>query len=216
MAEQGGAEQFDRLRHTTSAGPWTLQPTEEAECILAHSARHRLAIIAGRQVQTAERVEVLALGTVAVLVDGNSLRETIAAVHSAEALAVLPWGFGKWWGRRGRLVQEHLNALDGPRVFLGDNGGRTPTPFEPSLLRIARASRIPILPGSDPLPLPHEVGRVGSFGLMVELARSDSGVARALKATINGLTEQPVTYGRLSPWRRALRTQLGLKLQRWR
>ena len=70
-------------------------------------------VIAGRQIVSAERIEVLALGTRTQIPDGQPLAATIDAVRADGALAVLPWGFGKWWGARGRMVDAYLETATG-------------------------------------------------------------------------------------------------------
>lgn len=138
-----------------------------------------LHIVAGRQLATSERLEVLAIGTRAQLPDGAELEETIAAAQATGALVVLPWAVGKWLGNRGMLVRKAFLASRECPIFAGDNGGRPGFWREPEVFTITRSRGLPVLPGTDPLPLPGEHARVGSFGfwLNADLPRSLDGPA---------------------------------------
>ena len=132
---------------------------------------------------------------------------------AAGGLAVLPWGFGKWWGRRGRVLDRFLETADPGRVFLGDNGGRFAGAGEPRQFALARRRSIPILPGSDPLPLAGDAHRVGSYGFVLDGPLDSTRPAAALKARLLALRDQPRGYGRLQPLWHFLANQLGMQ---WR
>lgn len=53
--------------------------------------------MAGRQIVTAEKLEVLALGTDLDIDDGRPIREVLSLVTENGGLPVIPWGAGKWW-----------------------------------------------------------------------------------------------------------------------
>jgi hypothetical protein len=129
----------------------------------------RLSVIVGRQLVTRERLEVLAVGTTAPLRDGDSIEATLNAVHAVGAAAVLPWGVGKWLGGRGAIVDGILANPKWSHVFLGDNGNRLRYGPEPERFASARRAGRCVLPGSDPLPLPGEERRVGSYGFAVDV-----------------------------------------------
>lgn len=132
-------------------------------CLL--DGRSTLILVAGRQIVTSERLEVLALGIDRIYPDGQPLEQVLSDVRREGALPVIPWGFGKWFGKRGRCLAEFLASTERSQTFcLGDNGGRPVFWGEPQLFQVARGKNIRILRGSDPLPFPYEVERVGSFG----------------------------------------------------
>jgi SAM-dependent methyltransferase len=198
-----------------SAGGWQIRPTEETVSLLAvRSGTLPVLVIAGRQIVSGERVEVLALGTRARIPDGKPLAATIEAARAAGALAVLPWGFGKWWGERGRLVDAYLARAPHGKIFLGDNGGRpiglpAPRQFARAFLR-----SIFVLPGSDPLPRAGEIERIGSYGFILRLGLDLGRPALALKAHLEGLERQPATFGRLQNPVRFFANQLSLRLRK--
>jgi hypothetical protein len=149
-------------------GYWEVEPTHDLKSFVVRCGATRLAVIAGRQLVTRERLEVLALGTAAPLRDGDPIDATLAAVHETGAAAVLPWGVGKWLGQRGAVVSRILADPQWRHVFVGDNGNRLALGPEPAQLKAARRAGRSVLPGSDPLPLRGQEARVGSYGFAID------------------------------------------------
>ncbi len=155
----------------TAAPKWTLSMNEETLSLTAsrhHSSGEQICLVAGRQIVTAEKIEVLALFCNTCIHDGLSLKETVETIRQAHAIAVLPWGAGKWLGKRGAILQDFIAGYGGKGLFLGDNGGRPWFLPTPALFHLAEGKGISILPGTDPLPVPHEATRVGSFGFYLD------------------------------------------------
>lgn len=108
-----------------------------------------------------------ALLTDKIFLDGTPMRETIEAVRSCDAIPVLPWSFGKWWGNRGKILSDLLPSQPAKDIFLGDNSNRPgflPYPFQ---FQQAEQLGIRILPGSDPFPFPSEYWRPCSAGFSI-------------------------------------------------
>lgn len=194
-------------------GAWTLAPASEEHSLVARrSTGESLAVVAGRQIVAHERLEVLALGRKVDIADGLSLGETLRRVRDSGALPVLPWGFGKWSGRRGALVAATL-ARPGGELYLGDNSNRLQMAGVPRLLREAGERGLLVLPGTDPLPFPNHAGRAGSFGFVLEGALDPFRPAEALLRRVRALRAQPRTYGRGEKLSRFLRDQASLQLR---
>ncbi len=200
LAEVNGVNAFadlvSRYKQDNPPADWEICPTAEAATLwFKHSSGHTLLIAAGRQAVTQEGIEVLALITAAAIEDRLSLEDTLAAVTAAGGLPVLPWGVGKWLGKRGQLVAAQLQAADGP-LFAGDNGGR------PSFWPLPDYCQQRLqLPGTDPLPLSYEVARAGSFGFVTQGHLDGDRPGESLKQILLG--PQPVVqaYGQpQSPW----------------
>ncbi len=209
LTESAGAQWFRRWRDGLKAQGWRFEPTTEEESLRAVSgAGESLILIAGRQIVTRERLEVLALGRDVEVPDGLPMRDALERIRESGALPVLPWGFGKWWGRRGAVVAEALDQ-DG-ELFLGDNGGRLG--LEPRLFRQARRLGIRVLPGSDPLPFSRHEGLAGSYGFVlpqaVDLERPASTLLRRIRES-----GQPLAFGRRAGLPRFLRDQVGMQLR---
>ncbi len=200
LAEVSGVNAFAELKANLQSlnsqmSDWEICATEE-DCSLwvKHSDGHAMLIAAGRQAVTQEGIEVLALMTAAVVRDRLTLSDTLEQVIAAGGLPVLPWGVGKWIGKRGGLVKQQLETANAP-LFAGDNGGRPgfwplPDYFQQRLQ----------LPGTDPLPLPYEVSRAGSYGFLTRGDIDWAHPCKSLKQIL--LAEKPTiqAYGRsLSP-----------------
>lgn len=219
LAQTTGDEKFEHL--AAAAAPprsepprtvgWSLARTGEPVSLVARrDGGMRVVLVSGRQIRTAEGLEVLALATCARFEDGQPIAAVLAQVAAAGALAVLPWGVGKWFGRRGRLVADLIDEAS-PGLACGDSANRPflwPTPL---LLRRARRRGLRLLPGSDPLPLPSEAGRCGRVGFAVDCALSPDFPAADLRRRICDPQAPVIPFGRLeTPWR-FLRNQLLLR-----
>jgi len=193
-------------------GFWEIEPTCEPETLLVQCGSTRLKLIAGRQIVTRERLEVLALGTTAPLPDGEPIETTLAAVRDAGAATVLPWGVGKWLGARGAVVARILADPQWRHVLLGDNGNRLELGPDPAEFAAARRAGRAVLPGSDPLPLRGEEARVGAYGFAVDVALDPLRPAASLLALLKSASAF-VVFGRRQPLGRFVGNQVALKLK---
>jgi hypothetical protein len=217
FAEMQGDRYFDGLRtgRIEPAG-WTLATTlEDTSLIARRQDGQTMVLVAGRQLNTGEGLEVLALGSGAPLADGADLATTVERVRAEGAVAVLPWGFGKWWGRRGRTMTRYLATVEpAGDVFLGDNAARPVLLPPPPQFTQGAERGLFVLPGSDPLPLSAAATSVARYGLVLEGAvdagRPTAGVLRLLA----GLREQPATFGRRDGMAACLVKQLTMQWQK--
>jgi hypothetical protein len=191
-------------------GFWEVEPSSEPETLAVRCGAMRLTMIAGRQLVTRERLEVLALGTTAPLRDGEPMDATLAAVRAAGAAAVLPWGVGKWLGARGAVVARVLADPAWHDVFLGDNGNRLELGPDPSQFTAARRAGRCVLPGSDPLPLPGEEARVGAYGFAIDVALDPLRPTAALLAVLRSGAPF-AAFGRRERLTRFVGNQLALR-----
>jgi hypothetical protein len=148
-----------------NAGNWTFLRTAENCSLCANSKNsEKLFIIAGHQIVSAEGLEVLALVMNGKFQDGIPISQLIKEIKNNDGLPVIPWGFGKWIGRRGKILEALIENANKYDFFLGDNGGRPKFLHRPSLFKLSDQQDIRIIPGTDPLPLKSDNGRAGSFG----------------------------------------------------
>lgn len=170
LTEKAGEDVFAQLRQRVAAGdqPFSnlrIQSCGESNVVQVTGAGNQpILVVAGRQIVTGEGIELLAIGRSEPYADGASLSETYETLAAENVLLVLPWGVGKWLGRRGKIIADFIDdrAVDQP--FLGDNGNR---PFLwplPSLFRQPLVRKERQLPGSDSLPLVGEEQRAGGYG----------------------------------------------------
>jgi hypothetical protein len=217
FTESAWAHDFEAFRGgliESEAPGWVAQATDEDDSLFVTSSDGaRLLLVAGRQVVTSERLEVLALATAQEYEDGLPLREAATMVAASGAVPVLPWGFGKWTGRRERAVHELLSSPLADDLYLGDNGGRPSLGWEPRMFRLARERGIPVLPGSDPLPIAAEVGKPGRYGFVLEGPLNAGSPAASIRAMI--ATRAPVRpFGRLERLPTFVLRQTQLRIQR--
>jgi hypothetical protein len=172
----------------------------------------RVLVTAGRQVQIEGGLELLVLGLDAAIPDGIAMADALDRALALGALPVVPWGFGKWWGRRGRLLQELLDGPRGEAVFLGDNGGRAAFWPRPALFDRVEAAGRRVLPGSDPLPFASHVARVGSYGLLVGMDIEIAAPFPGLRALLADPKPALATFGRRATPLAFLRDQIAMQV----
>jgi len=195
---------------------WQVKGTREAESLLL---RHkdwqetRLFIVAGRQIVTREKVEVLALGTVSKFDDAMPVKETIELVRNKQGLAVLPWGAGKWLGKRGKIIRNLITSTPQEGLFVGDNGGRPLFWPTPAIFAQAAKRGIRLLPGSDPLPLAQEEQRAGSFGGFIRGECSATTPWTDLRSLMNDPKIEITPFGKNQAALRFFKTQIALRLK---
>ena len=127
-----------------------------------------LLILSGRQLISMDNIEVLALGTTTQFNTAKNTEQIIEEVSHDGSLPVLPWGVGKWLGRRGKIVANILQNQNLPRFFIGDSANRPVFWSEPSQFGLARANGIKNLPGSDPLPVKNGYKNAGKAGIVLK------------------------------------------------
>jgi hypothetical protein len=198
------------LRH------WVMASTEEEGSVLAVSGDRQLFIIGGRQVACREGLEVLVLGTTRRLPDGLPIREVLTETDSWGVPRVIPWGPGKWLFRRGRLLNELVQEFRKPTLFLGDEGGRPVFWGYPQ--HFGRAARLGVrdLPGTDPLPFPHDVTKVGRMGFRVRIELDRSRPAASLLGALRQQSTSLERFAVLESPLRFVRNQIGMQLRKHR
>jgi hypothetical protein len=204
-----------QARQGSHFGRWALRPTAEGGSLLAsQDGEDRLILVAGRQIQTAEGLEVLALFCDSDVPDGLPLHSALAAARAKDAIAVLPWGFGKWWFGRGRLLHATFRSAVAGQVALGDNGGRPVGFAAPRVFRRVESAGGLVLPGSDTLPFTSEAGAAAHYGFMVEGGVDPTRPGDSLKRLVRAQPKSPPTFGRRIGLAQFARNQIRLRLRR--
>jgi hypothetical protein len=225
LTESGSERYFQSLYQSARAGKqatpflnrWRIYLTDDDAALYASCGTRASGIymIAGRQIVTLENLEVLALMTTAAFEDKQPLERVVNAVSDRGGIPVIPWGFGKWMGRRGQILKQLLDRH--PHLFLGDNSGRPVFWSEPVLFRQAKVRGGRVLPGTDPLPFSSECWRPGSFGFSmtgVEIFDSARPTV-SLKQTLLNSAVRLEAYGALENPYRFTRNQLGMQLVKY-
>jgi hypothetical protein len=214
VPNQPGFEQLPELAARRSA-QWTFVETEESISLIARrDGLDEIVLIGGRQIATREGLEVLAVGTQQPIPDGLPTSAVLDALSEGDGLAIFPWGFGKWWLRRGRFLRELLHSSESSSFFLADSALRPEMSRRPKLFELAVGAGIPILAGSDPLPFTAEAMKVGSYGFVVPCQLDPRKPAASLKRSIANFRSEIPIYGRRCSYAAFLRVQVQMFTRR--
>lgn len=131
---------------------------------IRHLPDHRdIWILAGRQIVSAERIEICSLFSDTPIPDGLPARDILHDILAAGGLPALDWAPGKWLFQRGTLVRQLVSEFPPSQLALIDTSLR-PFPWPaPRLYAAARRQGRAVLAGSDPLPFPGEEEIAGSY-----------------------------------------------------
>jgi hypothetical protein len=206
LAEGRGERGFETLIQYTrqnrllegKKGTYRFLPTKETYSLAVvrkDSPPHYF--VAGRQIQTIEKLEVLALASDVDIPDGLPLEIAVRRIAETGAIPVIPWGFGKWTGRRKKVLANFLENRPKLQVFLGDNSGRPNLFPHPKPFTIGRKMGVGILPGSDPLPFPSEAVRPGSFGFTLKALFDPLYPANEIRKILRDHDVDPIPFGQL-------------------
>lgn len=218
LTETFGTDRFAELEAAAGGarqiGGWkAAEGGEEGSLLLSREDAPDLLVLAGRQIVVRERLEVLALCTRAAFRDGGGLEETLDRVRATQGVPVVPWGFGKWWFGRGRIVADLLRTSTPGELLLGDNGVRPLGTPSPRHFRLARANGIGVLAGSDPLPFPAQARRPGHYGTLVPGGDFDPArPVSSLRTILPALPAGSRTFGRREPPHRFVEAQVRIRL----
>ncbi|MDO9541456.1 MAG: hypothetical protein Q7J98_03925 [Kiritimatiellia bacterium] len=153
---------FRAVGFEVSAGP-------EEHCVsFSKQGKFLLAIVAGRQIVTNEKLEILGLGMDAIVPDGLPAEEAVEKVIAAGGLPVLAFSPGKWLFKRANIVRRLAQTKFPRPLLIGDSALRPLGWGAPEIMRQAGAHNIAVLPGSDPLPLPGDEKYAGCYGFVYQ------------------------------------------------
>jgi len=168
-----------------------------------------VAVYCANQVNSQEKIEVIVVGFRGTIPEGLALNEYVE-IYGKDYLLIFPWGVGKWLGRRGELMTTQMDTAINPFV-LGDNGGRPYWWSRIPQFSIANKKGIPVLAGSDPLPVSSFQRRVASFGNVYD---EEFGCCSEWIKYAKGLRQSPSVFGAPSGTLSFLAEQFGLRIQK--
>jgi hypothetical protein len=204
---QSGSIETKTLKH------WAIEKTpDERALLVVNSEGNQLVLVSGRQIVTSEKIEVLWIGTTRFVQDGVPAQHLIDDISTSEGIAIIPWGPGKWFGSRGKIVKDIVSNNKSDKLYLGDNGNRPKFWPTPALIKNAREQGVATLPGSDPLPLPTEADRAGKFGFTLDGTVSSTHPVSDLLEQIKNQKTELSSYGALETTGRFFRNQVSMQL----
>ena len=196
LTEMAGVNAFAEV--PGNVGSWKIEACSDGVTKRAtNKAGICLCIVAGRQIVTSEGIEVLHHGTTEETPDGLDLEETLRRTAVTGTLTSLPWGFGKWTGSRGALIDKTISNVPRDGCYLADSGVRMAGTARPGQFSKGEAQGWRVLAGTDPLPLRKEIASVGRYGFIVDFAVDEEAPFSSLVTWLNSQTGSPEPYGRL-------------------
>ena len=194
---------------------WSQQRLDEHAVLFSGRDAKSVMLIAGRQIVTAEGLELLSLCSRSPLAARQPLEDSVAASIASGGIPVLPWGFGKWWFSRGRIARNFLASNKHSGVLIGDNGNRLRM-MKGEINRCQRVHGSQILAGSDPLPLANQVTRVASFGTLLPGAIDLTAPTEWMRQSLRDSSTKWTTYGKCRRLGQFCNDQLTLRLEKMR
>ena len=180
---------FPQAGFEISAGP-------EEHCLsISRDGGLLLVLMAGRQVATLERLEILGLGMEKEISDALPEGEIIDKIIAAGGLPVLPFSPGKWLFKRGKLARR-LAEKYGRKLIIGDSALRPIGWGAPEIMRRARKINQAVLAGSDPLPMAGEEKYAGRYGFVYQGPFDASKPLTAIREIIADKPEMMMPVGR--------------------
>jgi hypothetical protein len=188
LAERHDCHAFERLREPAGQRGLTRhrirETTDPAVLAVANQAGDVLFLVAGRQVVTRDRLEVLALSTRGDVPDGGDILDTVARIRGMGAVPVVAWAFGKWLGRRGRIVESVLRQAAPSTLLVGDSSMRPRGLATPPLMREAANRGFTVVGGTDPLPFSGQETVIGRYGIAASAVLDASAPGTSLRAAL--------------------------------
>ena len=206
--------QHDYSQVKSELGDWKISLTGNEGTLRAVNTKGEgFFIVAGRQIVTMEHLELLALFTTEQFKDGEPMESVLENLLSKDAVPVIPWGAGKWIGKRGTFLKHFLTHAAPSILYLGDTGSRPSFWGTPYLFKIAAKNGIRVVAGTDPLPIVSDVCRPGSYGSVIFAKLNETSPSVHLKQLLRDSKTKIANYGELENPVRFLRSQLTLRLK---
>jgi len=171
-----------------------------------------LTLVAGRQIVSNQNLELLALGITEHFGEGDSMEKIAEEINRRGGIPIIPWGAGKWLGKRGKIVENLIFQNNTSHLFLGDNGNRPYFWLKPLIFNKAKLQGILNIPGSDPLPFDTETDKVGSFGFMVDGPLNSDKPFEDMKRKLLDSSTDIQFFGKLETSIRFFRNQVAMQL----
>ncbi|MEE4311346.1 MAG: hypothetical protein V2J62_05705 [candidate division KSB1 bacterium] len=166
LSERSDCQFFQQTAKSLQSGEFVIEKTEEEESLaVTRNGETVLYIIAGRQIVSTDALEVISIASTCFLEDRKAdTAGVIDYVNEQGGVPVLNWAPGKWFFKRGDIVENLLEAYDPEKLLFGDTSLRTRLWRTPALMKKAINSGYKVIAGSDPLPFKDEEEQIGRYG----------------------------------------------------
>ncbi len=183
LTETSREQAFEGLCRGEAGLPdgWRIACTGDGRGVWLEKEGRRMLVVAGRQIVCKERVEILALGVRQAMGEGLPAADVVRRVREAGGLPVLAWAPGKWMFGRAGVVRGLFQA--DPALLAGDSSLRCLGWPEPGAMR---RKGLPVLAGSDPLPLRGEEEQAGRYAVRFQVDAEGHEPVEALLSALRG------------------------------
>ena len=158
----------DKGRFSDKSGYTFANTEDDCSLVLLKNNQPQCYLLAGRQIVTKEKLEVLSIASTMKIEDGLPIEDVIKRIFDNNGIAVLAWGVGKWFFKRGKVIRTIIEKYHSSRLFIGDSGSRPSFWPKPQLYKIAERYNMKTLTGSDPFPFSDEQVRIGACGSIID------------------------------------------------
>ncbi len=141
-------------------------------------------ILPGRQIVTAENIELLCLLVDCEIEDGLPARMVIKRICEQNGVPVIAWSPGKWQFKRRRIVKDLVLKHKPGSLLIGDTALRPAGWPLHGLMKLAVSKGLGVVSGSDPFPLEGEEKTMGKFGILLEFDMNSSDLITGLRAVL--------------------------------
>jgi len=145
-------------------------------------------LLPGRQLVTAEGVEMLAWLIDTDLPGRLPVDEAVAAIRAAGGIPAVNWAPGKWWFRRGAIVKRLLEHAGPGPLCLCDTTLRPAGWPEPAMMLLGSQKGLPVLAGSDSLPLRGEDKYAGLYASVTTGSFDPADPVNSMRKLLTGST----------------------------
>jgi len=142
---------------------WSVEREDRDRIVFCRKgADRRFVFYPGWQWVTSESLELLTIGDRSTLSEFTPLQDWLPTITNSGGVALLPWGFGKWTGARGKIIEKWKDSL--PRgAYFADSYNRPAKTLGWKDIFAGSKGR---LDGSDPLPMCDEEAVFFRKGMM--------------------------------------------------
>ena len=127
LAERYDCHFFDELKRDggrSLGAAYDMEVVAENALRITAGAVGRLWLFAGRQIVTAERIEILALTVGDVACQGDEARNVVRKILADGGKPVVSWAPGKWFFKRGSVVEAQMREFSPGDILFGDTSLR--------------------------------------------------------------------------------------------
>jgi hypothetical protein len=175
----------------------------------------RLHLIAGRQINSKEGLEICSIGSPIGIQDNReNATGLIELIEKSGCIPILNWAPGKWMFGRKAAVLNTINSSTPLSLFIGDTSMRPSFWPTPGLMKFAARQGFRSIAGSDPLPFRGEEKQAGTLAFYLKGYFDPSRPGMSL---INALKERknvPHILGRRRGFFNFIRSQTKIMIEK--